>query len=98
MLLTHYKSSRQLLLLAPCVIVLAISGNASQPSRVQSSTQSSSDAPVYLPLGENDASLLAVILARLGEPSLLEAAKDASVRSFRVSYFSPVPVHEGLFV
>jgi hypothetical protein len=98
MLLTHYQSSRQLLLLAPCVIVLAISGNASQPSRVQSSTQSSSDAPVYLPLGENDASLLAVILARLGEPSLLEAAKDASVRSFRVSYFSPVPVHEGLFV
>jgi hypothetical protein len=47
-----------------------------------------------LPLEENDASLLPVILRHLGEPSLLEAAKDASVRSFRVSYFSPVPVHE----
>jgi hypothetical protein len=35
-----------------------------------------------------------VILGSLGEPSLLEAAKDESVRSCRVSYFSPVPVHE----
>lgn len=28
------------------------------------------------------------------EPSLLEVAKDTTVRSFRVTYFSPVPVHE----
>jgi hypothetical protein len=37
---------------------------------------------------------MSVILFSLGEPSLLEASKDPSVRSFRLSIFSPVPTRK----
>jgi len=58
-----------------------------QQSPIQNSV---SDAPVYLP-DQTEASIMPVFLYSLREPSLLEAAKDASVITFRMSYFSPQP-------
>ena len=75
---------------------LAVTAIAAHHSFAQDSRQST-NPPVYLPPlppGQTDASLVSALLASLREPSLLEAAKDATVRSFRVSYFSPVPRHE----
>jgi hypothetical protein len=94
MLFAPYKSLRVLLLVAQCMTALTIAGVGSQRSLVQGSTQSTSNAPVYFPSGQTEASIFSVILASLSEPSLLEAAKDANVLSFRVSYFTPVPVRE----
>jgi hypothetical protein len=94
MLSAPYKSLNLLLLLAPCMTALAIAGVGSQRSPAQDSTQSTSNAPVYFPSRETAASIFSVILASLSEPSLLEAAKDANVLSFRVSFFSPVPVRK----
>jgi hypothetical protein len=62
-----------------------------QRSTVQGSTQSSSDAPVYFPPEQTRTAIAYVALASLNEPSLVEAAKNSSVFSFRASYFSPVP-------
>jgi hypothetical protein len=73
---------------------LTIAGVGSQRSPAQDSTQSTSNVPRYFPPGQTDASIFSAILASLGEPSLLEAANDAKVRTFRVSYFSSQPVRE----
>jgi hypothetical protein len=94
MLAALHKPLRAILLLTPLIVALTIAGLGSPRSPAKGSTQSTSDAPVYLPPGQTDASLFSVILASLSEPSLLEAAKDSSVHSYRVSYFSPVPTHE----
>ena len=94
MLSAPYKSLKLLLLLTLCMTALTIAGVGSQRSPAQGSTQSTSNAPVYFPPGQTDASIFSVMLASLSEPSLLEAAKDANVLSFRVSYFSPVPLRE----
>jgi hypothetical protein len=74
--------------------VLIIAGAGFQPSAAQGSTQSSSNAPVYFPPEQSRTPLTYVALASLSEPSPFEAAKDTSVSSFRVSYFSPVPERE----
>jgi len=91
-----YKPLKPLLLLTLCMTVLAMSGICSRQTPAQSSTQSTFDPSVYLPPGpgQRDAAVLALILHSLDEPSLLEASKEASVRSFRVSYFSNVPLNE----
>jgi hypothetical protein len=89
-----YKPLRLLLLLTPCMTALTIAGVGFQRSPAQGSTQSTSNAPVYFPPGQTRTPITYVALASLSEPSLFEAAKDASVFSFRVSYFSPVPERE----
>jgi hypothetical protein len=73
------------------LVPLAVVGIAVHHTPAQDFRQSTATAPVYLPSGQTDASILSVILASLREPSLLEAAKDATVHSFRVTFFSPVP-------
>jgi len=54
----------------------------------------SAHRPVYVPEEGNGLHVLCLILAHLNEPSLFEEAKDPSVTSFRVSFFSPVPTRE----
>jgi hypothetical protein len=76
---------------ALCMTGFMSEGADFQQSPTQDSMHSTSDAPVYLPPGQTEASILTVFLYSLSEPSLLEAAKDASVISFRMSYFSPQP-------
>ena len=88
------KSSSLPILVTLGLVSFTVPGAGSRQSPIQVSTQSTSHAPGYLPPGQTDASILAAILRSFGEPSLLESAKDASVFSFRVSYFSPVPVRE----
>ena len=63
---------------------LGVIGFGPKQSPAQHSTQSNSDAPVYLPPGQPDAGVVRMVLGYFGEPSLLEAAKDASIRSFRL--------------
>jgi hypothetical protein len=94
MLYAPCKALKPLLLLIPCMTALIIAGVGFQPSAAQGSTQSSSNAPVYFPPEQTRTPLAYVALASLSEPSLFEAAKDTSVVSFRVSYFSPVPERE----
>jgi hypothetical protein len=52
----------------------------------QDSTRSKSDEPVYFPPGVPEMSTISAFLGYMGEPSLLEAAKDTSVHSFRVTW------------
>jgi len=94
MLSVPYKSLRLLRSLTLWMTALTIAGVGSQQSPDQGSPQSTSAMPVYFPPGQTDASIFSVILASLSEPSLLEAAKNANVLSFRLSYFSPVPIRE----
>ncbi len=94
MLSSPCKPLRLLLLMTLCMTALTVAGFGYRRSPAEGSTQSTSDRPVYLPPGQTDASIFSVILPSLSEPSLLEAAKDTSVHSFRVSYFSPVPTRE----
>lgn len=83
-----------LLLLPLCLTFLVAARNRAQRKTGQDSTQATiPTAPVYLPAGENDASVMPFFLAYLGEPSLLEAANEVKTFSFRVSFFSPVPTH-----
>lgn len=76
------------------LVSLAVASIAAHHSPSQDSRQSTASQSLYLPTGQTDASILPLVLASLREPSLLEAAKDATVRSFRVTFFSPVPEHE----
>jgi hypothetical protein len=94
MLSAPCKALKSLLLLMPCMTALTITGVVSQRSQAQSSTQSNSNAPVYFPPEQTRIPMTYAALASLSEPSLFEAAKDTSVFSFRVSYFSPVPERE----
>ena len=94
MLSAPCKALKSLLLLMPCMAALAITGVGSWQSTAPGSTQSTSHAPVYFPPEETHIPLTYAALASLNEPSLFEAAKDTSVFSFRVSYFSPVPKRE----
>ena len=94
MLSAPCKALKSLLLLMPSMTALAITGGGSQRSTAQGSTQSTSNAPVYFPPEQTRLPLTYAALASLNEPSLFEAAKDRSVFSFRVSYFSPVPERE----
>jgi|SRR5579863_2284828 len=94
MLHAPYKPLRLLLLLTLSMTAFRVAGTGSRPSPAQGWQQSPSGAPVYLPPGQTGTPILCAILAYFSEPSLLEATKDASVLSFRVSYFSPVPVRE----
>jgi len=82
------------LVLTLCSIVIGGADVSAQQIPSENSTQSPRPFPAYLPSRANNSSLLPVILYYLGEPSLLEAAKDRTAVSFRVSYFSPVPVNE----
>ena len=83
-----------LLLLPPLCSAPFVAVRIFSQTTGQDSTQAATHAArVYLPPVENDASLMPVILAHLGEPSLFEAAKDLKTFSFRVSFFSPVPTH-----
>jgi hypothetical protein len=88
MLLVPYKRLRPFFILTFCMTVLTFPDSGSQRNLAQGSTPSASDGPVYLPSGQSDAALMPIILYSLGEPSLLEAAKDANFLSFRVSYIS----------
>jgi hypothetical protein len=72
------KSLRLLLLLTPCLTALAIAGGGSPQTPAQGSKQSTSNAPIYFPLEQRSTPVFSVILPYLGEPSLLEAAKDAN--------------------
>jgi hypothetical protein len=94
MLSAPCKALKALLLLVPCMTALAMTGAGPKRSTAQGSTHSTHDAPVYFPPEQTDIPLTYAALASLGEPSLFEAAKNTSVFSFRVSYFSPVPVRE----
>jgi hypothetical protein len=85
------KSLRLLLLLTWCLTALGIAEGGSPQTPAQASKQSTPNAPSYFPLEQSSTPVFSVMLPYLGEPSLLEAAKDANVVSFRVSYFSPVP-------
>ena len=76
------------------LVSLAVAGISAHRTPAQNLRQSSATVPVYLSSGQTDASVLTMILASLHEPSLLEASKDATVRTFRVTFFSPVPTHE----
>jgi len=79
-----------LILLSPCLI-----GAGTGLLGTQGSTQAPAPSVrIYLPPGDNETSIMPMILARLGEPSLLEAAKDSKNFSLRVSFFSPVPTNE----
>lgn len=77
-------------------------GNLEEPTEKTSTPRNSTNDqrqppngfPIYLPSGQTDASVFIAILPHLGEPSLLDAAKDGTVRAFRVSFFSPVPTNE----
>jgi len=88
-----FNSPTMPLLLMLCSIAI-VRPHGTEHSPAKRSVQSTPRVPVYLPPGENEASVLSVTLAHLGEPSLLEAAKNANVVSFRVSFFSPVPTRE----
>ena len=81
-----WRSTLTLVLLA-VVCVTAAYGPA-QDSR-QATAAASTD-----PRSGKTAAFLILMLNSLGEPSLFEAAKDATVRSYRVTLFSPVPVHK----
>lgn len=77
------------------VVLLAVAGVITvNHSLAQDSRQSTATAPSNPQSGETNASVLVPLLSSLGEPSLFEAAKDVTVRSFRVTLFSPVPGHE----
>jgi len=94
MLSAPCKALKSVLLIVPCMTVLSFAGVGSRHSTAQGSTQSTSHAPPYYPPEQTHIPAAYVALASLGEPSLFEAAKDASVLSLRVSYFSPVPERE----
>jgi hypothetical protein len=94
MLSAPCKALKSVLLIVPCMTVLSFAGVGSRQSTAQGSTQSTSHAPAYFPPEQTHIPAAYVALASLGKPSLFEAAKDASVLSFRVSYFSPVPERE----
>ena len=76
------------------LVSLAVAGITANHSAAQDSRPSTAVAPSNPQSGEINASVLVPLLTSLGEPSLFEAAKDVTVRSFRVTFFSPVPVHE----
>jgi hypothetical protein len=84
-----YKLRLRFFAVTLCMTTLLFLGVGSQQGRTQDSTQAS-NAPVYLPPGNPDTSILTWFLSSLGEPSLLEAAKDPSILSYRLSYFTPV--------
>jgi hypothetical protein len=88
MLFVSYSRLRPFFMLILSLTALTSPGSSVQRSTVQSSPPSRSDVPVYLPPGEFGAGLMPIILYSMGEPSLLEAAKDVNVRCFRVSYIS----------
>ncbi len=88
MLLVPSERLRPFFIATLCVTALTFPGSGSQRSPAKASTPSTSDGPVYLPSGQSDAALMPMVLYSLGEPSLLEAAKDANFLSFRVSYIS----------
>jgi hypothetical protein len=90
MLPASYKLRLRFFAVALCMTTLLLLGVDPQQGRTQDSTQAS-HAPVYLPPGNPEASILTSFLASLGEPSLLEVAKDSGVLSYRLSYFSPMP-------
>jgi hypothetical protein len=94
MLSAPCKALKLLLLLMPCMTALTIADAGPKRSTAQGSTQSTSNAPVYFPAEQTHIPLTYAALVSLGEPSLFEAAKNTSVFSFRVSYFSPVPERE----
>jgi hypothetical protein len=94
MLSAPCKALKPLLLLMPCMTALTIAGAGPKRSTAQGSTQSTPNAPVYSPPEQTNIPVTYAALASLGEPSLFEAAKNTSVFSFRVSYFSPVPQRE----
>jgi hypothetical protein len=94
MLSAPCKALKPFLLLMPCLTALTIAGADHKRSTAQGSKQSTPNATVYFPPEQTHIPLTYVALASLGEPSLFEAAKNTSVLSFRVSYFSPVPERE----
>jgi hypothetical protein len=94
MLSGHRKALKSLPLLMPCMTALAIAGVGSPQRTTQDTTRATSSAPVYFPPDQTSIPTNYVALTKLSEPSLFEAAKDARVFSFRVSYFSPVPERE----
>jgi hypothetical protein len=77
--------------LTACSFALVIVGAFAQRAPSQDSKP---PAPVYLPPGNYEANILSAMLRQLGEPSLYEAGMDSIAHSYRVSYFSPTPVHE----
>jgi hypothetical protein len=89
MLCTRLCLFSQFILVIMYVGFLADSDVRPQPTPRQSSAQSASDASADFPHG----STFGMTLHYLEEPSLREAAKDPSVRAFRVTYFSTEPVH-----
>jgi|GEM_PF-4938689 len=88
-----YRALIKLLLLALTLMPVPVGriGTRQNSTRIPAQT---APQQTYLPPGENEVSLLSNVLFHLKEPSLLEAANDERVRSFRVSFFSPVPTHE----
>jgi hypothetical protein len=94
MLSAPCKTLMSLVLLMLCMTVLAIAGAGSGQSTIQRLAESTPHGPVYFPPEQTHIPLAYPALASLNEPSLFEAAKDTSVFSFRVSYFSPVPERE----
>jgi hypothetical protein len=85
MLHSQSKPLRLLPLIALTLTALTSSGIGSQQYLKQGPKQSASDEPVYFPPGRNEAGLFPYVLYHLKEPSFLEAAKDPSVISFRMS-------------
>jgi len=71
---------------ALCVTAFTLAGADFQQSFSQDSKRSMSDAPVYFPPGLPNGEFFAAYLNFMGEPSLLEAAKDASITSYRLSW------------
>jgi hypothetical protein len=73
--------------------VVAATAFGTKQDATKPSPQAPAFQPAYFPVAETGGSLLSQTLFSLGEPSLLEASKDPSVRSFRLSIFSSVPIH-----
>jgi hypothetical protein len=91
---TRSPFSKAVLALALCLPeVFAPTASGAQHDAAKPSPPPNAVQPVYFPVGDTGGSLLSAILFSLGEPSLLESSKDPSVRSFRLSIFSPVPTH-----
>jgi hypothetical protein len=66
----------------------------SQQYPAQDSTRSISGEAVSFPPGAGEATILSLVLGPLREPSLFESARDASILSYRWTYFSFVPHRE----
>jgi hypothetical protein len=84
MLAARCKSLWPFFILLLCTIVLAAPCGGLQ----QSPVQGSSDTLAYFPPDLPNASFFSAYLNFMGEPSLLDAAKDTSVRSIRMSWLS----------